>query len=162
MTMSYNAASPVIDGSTLIVSAPGAGTKAFAVEKKGDAFTAKEIWSNTETTTQFNTPVIKDGKLYGLSANGNLFCLDAKTGKTLWTDKNKIGERGFGTIVDAGPFLVALTPSSELTVFKADDKAYSEVARIKVADAQTYAYPVLAGNRVIVKDQDAVLFYTVK
>ena len=54
---------------------------------------------------------------------------------------------GYGSVVDAGAVLLALTPLSELIAFKPTDKAYTEVARIKVADSPTYAYPVVAGNR---------------
>jgi hypothetical protein len=53
-----------------------------------------------------------------------------------------------------------LTPASELIVFKAGDKAYSEIARIKVADSPTYAYPVLSGNRIFIKDQESVALLT--
>ena len=66
------------------------------------------------------------------------------------------GPSGFGSIVDAGPVLMALTPSSELLVFQPNDKQFTEVAKIKVAGSATHAYPVVSGNRVIVKDQDSV------
>lgn len=36
------------------------------------------------------------------------------------------------------------------------------LARIKVADSPTYAYPVLAGNRIYIKDQDSVTLWTVE
>ena len=51
---------------------------------------------------------------------------------------------------------MVLTPSSELVVFKPGEKQYEEVAKIKVAASATHAYPVVAGNRVIVKDQNSV------
>ena len=69
---------------------------------------------------------------------------------------------GYGSIVDAGSFLLALTPASELIVFQPGDKAYSELARIKVAESQTYAYPVISGNRVFIKDKDSVTLWTVE
>lgn len=34
---------------------------------------------------QFNTPVLKDGMLVGLSNLNSLFCVDAQTGTTLWS-----------------------------------------------------------------------------
>jgi hypothetical protein len=69
---------------------------------------------------------------------------------------------GFGAIVDAGPVLLALTPKSELVVFQPGEKAYAEVARIKVADSPTYAYPVLSGNRLFIKDQDSVALLAIE
>jgi hypothetical protein len=73
-----------------------------------------------------------------------------------------MGRGGFGSIVDAGSVLVALSPAMELIAFEPTDKAYTEVARIKVAETPTYAYPVLAGDRLFIKDQDSVALYTLK
>jgi outer membrane protein assembly factor BamB len=157
--MAYNAATPIIDGNTIILSAPGQGTKAFKIEKTGDAYAAKDAWANPDVATQFNTPVLKDGKLYGVSNQGNLFCLDAATGKTLWTGGDRLGERGFGSVVAAGPVLLALTPTSDLVVFKPSGTAFEQVARIRVADTPTNAYPIPAGNRLVVKDRDSVIMY---
>jgi hypothetical protein len=69
---------------------------------------------------------------------------------------------GFGSVVDAGSVLLALTPASELIAFQPDGKAYGGLARIKVGSSQTHAHPVVSGNRLFVKDQDAVLLYTVQ
>jgi len=66
------------------------------------------------------------------------------------------GGNNFGAIVDAGSILIALPSNSELIAFKPSEKAYEEVAKVKVSDSQTYAYPVLTGNKVIVKDQQSV------
>ena len=64
-------------------------------------------------------------------------------------------------MVDAGSVLLALSPSSELIAFQPSDKAYAELARIKVADTPTYAYPVVSGKRIFVEDQDSVTLWTV-
>ena len=71
------------------------------------------------------------------------------------------GRGGYGSIVDAGSILLALTPASELIVFRPSDQAYTEVAKYKVADGPTHAYPVAAGNRIFVKDSDSVTLWTV-
>jgi hypothetical protein len=55
-----------------------------------------------------------------------------------------------------------LTPASELIAFEPSDKAYHELARIKVAETPTHAYPVVSGNRVFIKDQDSVTLWTVQ
>ena len=73
------------------------------------------------------------------------------------------GDRGgFGAIVAAGSVLMALPSSGELVVFAPVDDKFTELARIKVADTPTYAYPVIAGNRIFVKDQDAVTMWMIE
>jgi hypothetical protein len=58
--------------------------------------------------------------------------------------------------------LWALTPSSDLLVFEPSGTEYKEIARYKVADSETYAYPVASGNRIFIKDQDAITLWTVE
>jgi len=194
----YNAASPIVDGQTLICAGQGKGATAYHFEKKGDGFVAKELWKNSEKSVMYNTPVVKDGMLYGITDRNDFFCINAQSGKTAWSvasaksgapaggpppaggsppaggqPKGKGGGRGgmggmrgplqgAGSIVDAGSVLVALIPSSQLVVFEPSDKAFTEIARIKVASSPTYAYPVLVDNRLFVKDQDSVTLYTVQ
>jgi outer membrane protein assembly factor BamB len=164
----YSSGTPVVDGQTVICSGPPAmrgtgkgGTAAFKVEKKDGGFAATEAWKVTKAAGIYNTPVLKDGRLYGLSGRGTttIFCLDAKDGKELWADDGKRGD--CGTILDAGAVLLCLSSNGELVVFKPSDKKYEEVAKyVKVGDAP-WAAPVVAGNRVFVKDKDSVILWTI-
>jgi outer membrane protein assembly factor BamB len=157
--MNYNAATPIVEGQTVIFAGAGRGTKAVKIEKTADGFAAKELWSNPDNGVQFNSPVLKGGQIYGLSQKSVIFCLDAKDGKTLWTAE--LGGRGFGSIVDAGSALLALTPKGELVVFEPSDKEYKKLATYKVADTETYAYPVPAGKGVFVKEKDSLSLWNI-
>ena len=177
--MTYNAPTPIVEGDMLYLTGYGGGTKAVKITKQGDVFSTAEAWNNNELGTTFNTPVLKDGILYGLSSQGNLFAINSKDGKTAWTAP-PMGAAGgggggggrmgrapnFGAIVDAGSVLIALPSgspsSSEMIVFKPSEKAYEEVAKIKVADSQTYAHPILTGNKVIVKDKESVALLAIE
>jgi len=154
----YNAATPIVDGQTVIYAGAGRGTKAVKIEKTPAGFAAKELWSNPDNGVQFNTPVLKGGQIYGLSQNGVIFCLDARSGKTLWT--SEFGGRGFGSIVDAGSALLALTPQGELTVFEPSDKEYKKLASYEVADSDAYSYPIAAGKGIFIKDKDTLSLWT--
>ena len=166
------------------------GIKAVKLEKDGDKIVAKELWNNPEATVQYNSPVLKDGKLFGLTQAGIFFCVDAETGKTAWRSRGQQSEGeqpgggqpgagqpgggrggrggrggggiGYGSIVDAGAVLLAITPASEMVVIKPTEAEYSEIARIKVADSPVYAHLVVAGNRLIVKDRDSVSLLTIE
>jgi len=159
--MAYNAATPIVDKDTVYITGSGRGTKAVKVEKQGDGFAAKELWSNPEVAVQFNTPVLKDGMLFGLTERGNLFCVNTQDGKTAWLDKTAHG-RGFAAIVDAGSVLLALPSTSELIVYKPDGKEFAQIANIKVSDKETYASPLVAGDRIFVRDQDVLILYSAK
>lgn len=156
---SYNAATPIVDGQRLILCSSGRGATALKLEKQGDDFSVNELWNDRDDSVQFNTPVLKDGLLYGISQRGELFCKDGNSGETVWT--HSTGERDFGSVVDAGSVLIALGPSAQLIVFE-PGREYKELATYKVADSATYAYPVLSGNRIIVADQDSVILWTIE
>ncbi|MCS6862831.1 MAG: PQQ-binding-like beta-propeller repeat protein, partial [Abditibacteriales bacterium] len=117
-----------------------------------------DLWKS-EPPHQFNTPVLKDGLLYGLSSRRNFFCVNAQTGEVLWTDLTPRGQ--CGAVLDAGSVLLALTSDTYLIAFKPSNKEYTEVAKYKVAETETWAYPIIAGNRVFVKDRDTLTLWTI-
>ena len=54
------------------------------------------------------------------------------------------------------------TPAGELVVFEPNAKEFKSLARYQVADSGTYAYPVVAGNRVFIKDQNSVTLWSIE
>jgi outer membrane protein assembly factor BamB len=164
----YNAATPVVEGQTIIYAGSGRGTRAVKLEREGDAVTAKELWSNSEKSVQFSTPVLRNGLLFCLSQANEFFCINAQDGKTAWTAPSgpaaggRMRGAGYGSILDAGSVLLALTPGSELIVLQPSEKEYAELARIKVAATPTYAHLVVSGNRLFVKDQDSVILMAIE
>jgi outer membrane protein assembly factor BamB len=157
----YNSETPIVDGQTVYLS--GAGTVAIKVEKKDDGFKAEQLWKKSDAAGIYDTPVLKDGMLFGFTGgnrqSGNFFCLDAKTGDKLWADDTKRGD--CGEILDAGSVLVGLSSNGDLVAFKPSNKAYEEVAKYKVGNSP-WAYPILAGNRIFVKDKDSVTLWTIE
>jgi outer membrane protein assembly factor BamB len=164
----YNASTPLVASQTLIYAGSGRGTQAVKLEKSASKVTAKELWSN-KNGVQFNTAVLAKGFLFGLSENNTLYCINAKDGETAWTvpAPKKGGGRGrgpsgYGSIVAAGDYLVKLTPDGQVVVFEPSGKEYKEVAKYKVADGDTYAYPIVSGNRVFVKDRTSLTLWTIE
>jgi outer membrane protein assembly factor BamB len=135
------------------------GTTAIQIEQQGEAFAAIERWHNDQLGTVYNTPVLKDGLLFALSDRGHFFCLDADTGKAAWSDTNRVSN--FGTLVDAGSVLVAVPEKSGLIVFRPSRDRFQEVVRYKLSDLAIYAFPVLSGNRIYVRDAQDVILYEI-
>ncbi len=72
------------------------------------------------------------------------------------------GRGGYGSIVDAGSVLFVLTPSGELNVIEPNGDKLVRLAKYKVAEGQTYAFPVINGKRIYIKDGDSVSLYTLE
>jgi outer membrane protein assembly factor BamB len=156
----YNCVSPYIDGNKIYYSGQGTGSKAIAVSKDGDQFITSELWSNPLVGAKWNTPVLKNGYLYGFSDQRRIYCLNASTGQTAWIDNATNSD--FATLVDCGSVLIGFPATGNLIVLKPDPVAYTEIAKYKVADTQVYTFPVISGNKVYVKDSENLIMYLIK
>ena len=152
----YNCVSPYIDGNTIYITGQGSGMKAVNVDKE----VTKEMWSNNEVGAKWNTPILKDGFLYGFTDQKRIYCLNASTGATAWVDNTVNSD--FATISDCGNVIIGMASTGNLLVFKADPAVYSEIAKYKVADTPVYAFPVIAGNNIYVKDAENLTMYKIQ
>jgi outer membrane protein assembly factor BamB len=153
----YNCPSPYVNGQIIYYTGQGTGTKAVLVSRDGEKYVTKELWSNPEAGAKWNTPVLKDGFLYGFNDQKRIYCLDASTGKTAWTDNTVNSD--FATIIDCGTVIIGLPSTANLLVFKPDNKQYTEIARYKVSETAIYAFPVVAGNMIYIKDAESLILY---
>lgn len=171
----YNASTPVVAGNTIYFAGSGRPTTAVKLEKDGKEITGKELWSAPGTSVIYNSPVVKDDLLFGLSERNEVFCIDTKTGKKLWSKSvsdgggggggrpgRGRGQGGYGSIVAAGPVLFALTPAAQLVVFKPDREEFKRLASYRVANGGTYAYPIVTQDGVYIKDRNSVTYWTFK
>lgn len=159
--MFYNAPTPVIDGQNIVAAGSGAGTKMFNVKKEGDTYTFSEVWTNPKLGTSFNTPVLKDGFLYGNDARfGYVFCLNAKSGETAWADTVKLNR--FGSMLDLGKVMLSLTANATMIIFEPTGKTYKELGKYKVSETEIYAHPLAADNKIYTKDKDKLTCWEVR
>ena len=101
----------------------------------------------------------KHVRVFSISSQNDLVCVDAKDGKTCWTQSTD-GQRGYGSLIDAGPVMIALNSKATLTVFEPSAEAYKQLASYTVSDSEVHACPAVSGNRVFVKDADSVILWT--
>jgi outer membrane protein assembly factor BamB len=156
----YNASTPVVEGDTVIYGGSKAGPKAVKLEKGDKELKATDLWASASTNSvMYNTPVVRDGFLYGVSEANRIFCLDMKDGKAAWTAPLAT-KGGYGSTVSAGPVMLALGTGGQLVVFEPNGKEYKELAKYPVGEG-TYAYPIADGQRIFIKDQNSVALYLV-
>jgi outer membrane protein assembly factor BamB len=153
----YNCVSPYIDGQTIYYTGQGTGMKSIKVEKSGNDYVTRELWSTAEVGAKWNTPVLKDGFLFGFTDQKRMYCLNATTGKTAWID-NAVNS-DFATIVDCGSVIIGLPSTANLIVMKPESASYSEVTRYKVSETPIYSYPVVAGDRIYIKDAESLILF---
>jgi outer membrane protein assembly factor BamB len=157
-----NIVTPVVFDDKVVFSGVGLGTTAYRVEKSGDGWKPNQVWHNAEISMYMSSPILVDGCLYGLAnhSKGQFFCMDALTGKTLWTSDGRMGENA--ALLVAGKTILALTTNSELIAFKADPKGFEVVARYKVAETPVWAHPAVVDNKILVKDRTSLTLWTIE
>ena len=148
-----NCNTPVVFKDTVVVSLERQGIVALRPAREGGRWAAREVWRNEENELYMNTPVLHGSTLYGLSARkkGQFFALDAATGKTLGQGPGRMGENA--SVVNLGGTLLALTNDAVLYVLPASATSFAPSAQYTVATSQTWAHPVVLGDRILIKDE---------
>jgi outer membrane protein assembly factor BamB len=157
-----NAVTPVVAGDLVIYSGVDKGVHALRVSKRGAQFTTSPAWDNDQVSNYMSTPVLQGGVLYGLShkKKGQLFALDAQTGRTLWLSEGRLGDNA--ALVAAEPVLLILTTEGVLIVAKQDRGAFSVLRSYTVADSPTWAHPAIQADLILVKDKDSASLWKVR
>jgi outer membrane protein assembly factor BamB len=143
-----NSVTPVVFGNRVILSGYHLGTIAYRLD--GDE--PERMWKSRKVSMYMSTPVLKGDRFFGFSEKrrGQFVCVDANTGKMLWSGDGRQGENA--ALLDGGDVILALNTRAELIVFRASDEAYDELARYTVAETPTWAHPVVSGRTIHVKD----------
>ena len=146
----------------VIFSGLGKGTMAIKVIKQGDAWSTKQVWHNPEVSMYMNSPVLNGDLLFGLSRQrgGYFFCLNVRTGATLWTSDGGQGENA--ALLSAGEVLFFLKTNAELLVVKRSEKGFEPIAQYKVADKPTWAHPVVLGKQILIKDASTLALWSLE
>jgi outer membrane protein assembly factor BamB len=131
--------------------------RAIRLEKGEKGITPKEVWKADGPAPYMSTPVLAGDLLLGTSARGrgSFFCLDARTGKTLWEGGEK-GVLGYTSVLGAGGVVLFLTNKGRLVVVRAGGTEYEPIAEYKVSDRLTWAHPVFLGDRILIKDDQTL------
>jgi outer membrane protein assembly factor BamB len=157
----YNSSTPILLNDHVIIAGQGSGARSFTIAREGNSYVVSEEWKNPEINLAFNTPVLRDGFLYGNEARfGSLFCLNAATGAKSWADTVK--NNRFAAVLDLGKVMISLPANGQLIVFSPESAKYSEIARYKVADTEVYAHPVFTGDKMYVKEKDSLTCWEIR
>jgi outer membrane protein assembly factor BamB len=152
---SVNAATPVIQGDSIFLSAeygPGAAVLRF----DGTALTG--VWASDEAlSNHYATSVYAGGYLYGFHGRqefGQSFrAVDFQTGKVRWSQDRF----GAGSVTLAGNRLLIVRESGELVLAAASPGGFAPIARAQILPPTVRAYPAIAGGMVYLRNGDTLV-----
>ena len=157
------------DGMVFASSAYGAGGGLVKLSKDASGgVKAEEVYATTEMQNHHGGMILLDGYLYGASGGnegGALVCLDFKTGKVMWDQRESAGRRAKGSVTLADGRLYYRMESGTMLLIEPSPKQYIERGRFEQPDrsrAPAWPYPVIANGKLYIRDQDVLFCYDVK
>ena len=156
-----NIATPLWTGTHLIISGTRQGTHAYVLKQAGGKWEATETWKNADIAPYMSSPVFGDGLIYGHSSKkkGQFFAIDEKTGAVRWATEGREGEHA--SLLLTPQHVVFLTNNADLIVAKRGTPAFAVERRYDdVAEASTFAMPVLLGSNILVRDATGLMLLT--
>jgi outer membrane protein assembly factor BamB len=154
-----NAITPLVVKDLVIYSGISKPTTAVRIARAQGKWTATEVWQSSAVPMYMSTPVESGGFLFGLTHrnSGQFFCVDAATGKVMWTTKGREAENA--ALVTVQGLVMAMTTEGELVVFKANPAQFEAVKRYTLADSPVWAHPGLTADGLVVKDAETLAFW---
>jgi outer membrane protein assembly factor BamB len=153
-----NCSAPVYDdGMVFTSSGYGTGCAMFALGTGGKASVE---YSNKEMKNHHGGMVVIDGFVYGFDEQ-IMKCVEMKTGETVWQSRSV----GKGSLTCADGHLYLRSESGPMALCLASPKGYEEKGRFEPgnrSNRQAWAYPVVCGGRLYLRDQDSLAVYDIK
>ena len=133
--------SPTVAGDLLLL--PGGGVTATQL---GDG-AVKELWKTPRMQTGMTSPVVHEGKVYGVTSSGVVLCADAATGKIDWDFRVK-GKFSASPVAADGKLYLFSEEGNLLTVKLG---AEPELVAESKTDGRGQATPSISGGAVFLR-----------
>lgn len=137
------------DADFLIGTSFGMGTRRIHVDRAGDQWSTKEVWTTRAIKPYFNDLIIHRDHLFGFD-NNFLTCVSLADGRKMWK------ERGYGNgqillLADQGLLLV-LSEHGEVALVRANPDRHDEIARFQAIEGKTWNHPVVVRGMMFVRN----------
>lgn len=160
-----NIPSPTVVGNIVYCGSAGTGGGAVKLEAKNGGVEAQELYFEAKLPTAIGGSVKLGDCLYGTTAQA-LLCIEFATGKIKWEDR----AIGAASLCAADGRLYLHGESGAVALVEASPDGYREKGRFTPPDApkrsaqmeKAWAYPVIAGGRLYVREHNMLWCYQVK
>jgi outer membrane protein assembly factor BamB len=149
-------ASPVIAGD-LVIAPYARGSTLTAIRRggTGDVTATHVAWVRKDLGADVPTPTAQDGKVYVCTDKGTVACLEAATGKTLWSGEVEKNRNAYSASpVLAGGRLVVTREDGATAVIDVAD-GFKVIGGGSV-DEMTVATPVCVDGRIYLRTHDSL------
>jgi outer membrane protein assembly factor BamB len=132
----------------------GYGSELLEVARTNGAWRVERVWKSNRLKSKFANLILHRGFVYALD-DGILACVDPATGERKWH-----GERyGHGQMLLVNNVILLMAENGEVLLVEPSPDAERVVARFRALTTKTWNPPALAGEYLLVRnDQEAACF----
>ena len=156
-----NCSAPVFfDDMVFTASGYGTGGAMLRLNSRGGQTTAARGYFTKDMKNHHGGMVVVDGYLYGSNDPGILTCIELKTGTVRWQERSV----GKGSLTCADGKLIVRSENGPVALVEAAPE-YRELGQFEPgrgSGRNTWAYPVVASGRLLLRDQDKLACYDMK
>ncbi|HKQ79748.1 MAG TPA: PQQ-binding-like beta-propeller repeat protein [Blastocatellia bacterium] len=156
-----NCSTPVFaDNKVFFTSDYGTGAALLGLSAQNGEVKAQELYFTKDMKNHHGGVVLVNGYIYGFSGTSGLTCIEFATGKKMWMNRSV----GKGSLSYADGMLYLLSEKNVVGLAEANPNAYVEKGRFPIPDQgkDSWAYPVVAGGKLYIRDQGTLTTYDVK
>lgn len=160
-----NIPTPLASGSEIYVASAGTGGGTIRLKGAGNGITVEPLYFEAKLPTAIGGVIKLGDSLYGTTGQAML-CVEFATGKVRWE------ERGLGaaSLCYADNRLYVHGENGDVALVEPSSEAYREKGRFTPSDQpehakpmeKAWAYPVVAGGRLYIRDQGSLWSYDVR
>jgi outer membrane protein assembly factor BamB len=155
------AAAPLVaDNKVFITTGYGVGCKLVSV--KGQS--TNDEWDNKKMKNHHGGVVKLGDHIYGFSDSAGLVCQSWKTGEQAWNHKERFTTKGSLCVAD-GMLFCYNEDGGGVTLAEASPDGFKKLGQFeieKLSGRKTWAYPVVVGGKLYVRDQNYLACFDVK
>jgi outer membrane protein assembly factor BamB len=155
-----NCCSPIIAGNLVFASSSyGTGGGLTKITAAGSTQQAEEVYFEKKMACHHGG-IVKVGDYMYSNGGSALICMDFATGEIQWQNRAS----GKGSLCMADGMLYLLGEGHELALAEATPEGYREHGKFRIQShgKPAWAHPIVAGGKLYIRDQDALLCYDIK
>jgi outer membrane protein assembly factor BamB len=152
------------DHYVFVTSGYEAGCNLFKITKMDAGFSAEQVYASKDFMNHHGGAVQVGEYVYGHSDRKGWMCQEIKTGKIMWSEKEKM-RKGSLCAADGFLYLRAEDEKGTVALVEASPTGFVEKGRFDQPDRSnknSWPHPVIANGRLYLRDQDVLLCYELK
>ncbi len=147
-------ASPLVEGDLAVVPyGRGAKIAGIKLTGSGKVTDTNRVWTRDDLGSFVPSPAAHQGKVYVVRDEGEVACLDIKTGETVWTDRfPKNRNKYYASPMIAGGKLYA--PREDGVIFVADIREGFKLLSENDMQERIIASPIAVGGKLLIRGEE--------